>query len=329
MMDEKIHPSSLPAGVACPSFWAPTDTPHEQDSGPANEGRACHDVSAYVPLGKEPDIESIARKWAVTTAVIGPAHHFAKQAWEEVGKYFPDPLVEFKVENDLFTGRIDVLQAVKALAVGDWKSGWGQFSHIEQLMGYADCARSMWGMPECGYVVGVEIWLRHQEYQVHQFDEDRLDGFRAKVIEKRKQIGKAVPFEPQAMTDEKLGEAYDKVRMIEQALRQFHKLVDERLAKGALPLPNGRELVLEEQNRDSISAKAAWSVIVDGVHPLGPDELDAVLKVSKTKLLDAVAKQAPPRKGAAYKRETLAELREAGAIKSNVTKRKKVRKSNG
>jgi len=348
--------SKLDTFLACASSAAPTDVPHNPQSEAATEGRTSHEALRNVPACTEPDFEDIAARSGVDADELRRIVAQGKRIWGEVRQWFPNPETEVRFDGEHLCGTSDLVSVVHDdfaaettdLSILDWKSGWSQREHPSQLTGYAECARRRHGMPTSGFILGVEAWVRHGSYRIHRFTAEILDGFVARLAEQSKLIGRqygpgdhclfcahvhhcvareeyvrstcnALALIPaQGITRDRIGALYERSKALNAALRQYDKLLDAELDNGPLALPDGRQIVRREQEVTEIDALKAWPVLLTGVHPLTGDQLSDVVSVSKTAVEAAVKSQAVKGKGASYVRETLAELREAGALGTRV-----------
>ena len=183
-----------------PRFLACADSVLD-DGGPMNDpnnpeawlGTAGHKVVAHVPMGTDPDINAIAAEYGADAAELWPLYAFAKQAWDALGKWMPNPSVEQHLEAQLsktltMRGTPDVYsvsyigEALASMAVLDWKTGWGDIDHIEQLMSYALLLVERHGMPSSGHVLLAETHLRFRSRTVTHATEDDLEGHKQRLI---------------------------------------------------------------------------------------------------------------------------------------------------
>ena len=211
--------SSLDRIVACPGSILPTDGPREAGGADATLGTAKHEALAHVPKGTEPNLEEIAARHGVDMEELVLAVKFGRQAWEEIGQFFPSPMVERKLKADpICVGTMDVGQAVytgeginvsiiadepseqdredrlipavkttvrhdpAALRLADWKTGRGTDLHPAQLKGYAIGMVAEFGWPANDVVTVFEIWTRHRRIITTNVDGTDLEGFRATLL---------------------------------------------------------------------------------------------------------------------------------------------------
>lgn len=347
-----IRCSSSDRAHACALSTTPIDNPYNPDSQPARDGTACHEVCETVVAGPfnapallDKLVADLSSKYGTSQGDLRMAHGYAAQAWEEVKQWFPIPATEHPLAGPVTRGTSDVV-SIDGGSILDWKSGWGRVEHPYQLMAYADAFRETHGMPEQGFVLGVEVWLKHREYRVHKFTAAKLDRFRehiAKQIvrdsatpgahctfcprqlqcEARDQYIRSTATALVAQTGEVdalvIGNMHDHAKALKSALARYDAVVKAHVAEhGFLPLPNGKQLVDAGREVTEIQTEEAWPVLAKWFES---SELAQAVKVSKTKLMDAAKAQAP--KGEKQKRAAglMADLAEAGALKKKTQSR--------
>lgn len=347
----KTRCSKLDTAMACASSLAETDNPYTPQSDAAEEGTTHHESLSFIPKGEDPPLEEIADRSGIDVGDLGRMVYYGRQAWKEIAASFPEAQTEVRLDSEITGGTSDVV-SLPGAAIADWKSGWGQNEHPWQLTGYAYCFRAEHGMPERGYIGGVEIWLRHKTFRVHRFTDAALDAFAVRLQEHHQEIGKQygpgrhcdfcphvnhctaraeyvratcealAPIGETGITREKLGALYEQAKALRSALAQFDKLIDAELDKGPIPMGDGRTIQRLEHEQDEIDPLKAWPVIFNGPHPLTAEQAVDVIDIGKTRLLAAVKSQAPKGSGAAFERDVMKALKEVGAI-SKITRTKK------
>lgn len=268
---------------------------------------------------------------------------------EEIGEG-----IQLAGTSDLLSLSYDEAELDK-LVVVDWKFGHQPPEHPHQLRGYARLATGQRGMPKRGYVNAIEVWVRLGEIISKKFiaaDLTRLDEEIIRQVTGQKQYGPShyscrfcrhqnhcqaraewmqssvvalMPVgENRPVTPEFLGQYYDVAKQLRKALDNYDALTKEIIERdGAIPLPDGRRLILEERISEKIRASKALSFLRDNLD-LSGDEIDEVLTIAKTGLERVNrARGAAGRKGAALQRQTMEGLRASGAIDEVVTKRKR------
>lgn len=109
-----------------------------------------------------------------------------------------------------------------------------------------------------------------------------------------------------------IGEIWGKLSVITSAVEKFKSAVRDAVKQhGGVNLGDGRLLSLVPSNVDSIDVVKAWPIVSE---KLTEDELAPCVKITKTKLLEAVGNKAPPRMKAKWQRDLMEELDAAGAV---------------
>jgi hypothetical protein len=188
--------SSLDRIEACPGSILPTDAPPEAGGPDANLGSARHEALGYIPAGNLIPIGQIAAKYSVDVDELELAVKFGTAAWrEDLAVYFPDPMIERKVESSVCRGTMDIGQVifdqyldpemgrskVLSLRVADWKTGYGTEYHPAQLKGYAHCLVEEFGFPTNGVVTIFEVWTSHREMRTTNLTEVELTEFAGRL----------------------------------------------------------------------------------------------------------------------------------------------------
>ena len=346
-----VSGSKLGRFLECPSSVFDDGSPaYNPDSEPSQTGTAAHAASAEMVLGREPNIAAIAHDNNADPAEVGILLRMAARAWDVIKGSFPEPRVEVPLTGVVTHGRCDVLHTDgETLAILDWDFGWLGTDKLSQLRGYADAARQMFGMPKSGVIQAFHVHARKGTATPYRFDPDELDMFRVRVQGKLDRIGKdygpsheTCRFcprqltcqaradyarasvtalvqiggpQPLAVSDAMLTDLYTRWKEAKRAVELFDKLLGERLKTGPLPFPDGRTLVLGDQEREEIDALLAWPILE--AH-LTPAELSTAIKVGKTAVLDAVKAKAERGKKGRIADALMDELRGAGAVTTKV-----------
>jgi hypothetical protein len=186
----KTRCSSLDRVFACPGSILPGEGPREAGGPDAILGRARHEALSYIPQGIDPPVGEIAAKYGVDYDEIDQAVTTGRITWDEIGVYFPDPMVECSVESKICKGTTDLIQVIidydlgevpQALRLLDWKTGRGTDYHPYQLKGYAHCAAEQYGFPQNGVVTVYEVWTSHRKKHVTNLDREELAEFAAEL----------------------------------------------------------------------------------------------------------------------------------------------------
>lgn len=357
----KPYCSKLDRIFACNGSILETKSPREAGGPEANLGRARHEALSYVPQGVDPPLESIASRYGVTIDELSVALAMGRQAWDEVGLYFPDAAVERRLSSKVCVGTADVIYATRnAVRVADWKTGHGTDAHPYQLKGYAHCAVEEFGVPANGVVSVFEIWTSHREIRTTNIEISELTAFAgqlAQIVEVAEQNPGRLEYRAGshckfcdhrptcpshalwirgattallstgggAVTREALGGLYEKAVEVDRAMRRFWAVFDLALEAGPIELPDGRRVERVSVEREKISAAVALSVLRDEDLLTGKAEDDLLLGDLAKSALDRWAGSVTVRgRKAALLRRVFGALREAGAIRTEARKVRKV-----
>ena len=276
--------------------------------------------------------------------------------WGQIKAWFPGALAEFDLEGVVngvrVTGHPDVMAISGTKAtVGDWKSGRVDYDYRQQMRGYM--ALIMLNFPEVKEVVGIVGWLREQEIEPYRMSRADLPAWLAEFDTNVAQwdgqtynVGSACTYCPRThecpalaatvrrdiamLADDSMAariesgladlkpaqivDYYRKAKRIEKFTESFRQAVRARaIAEGSIPDDDGRELRLTESHPRYVDPMAAWPVLH---RHLTDEEIAGAVKLSASKLDDAVAKKAGRGKGAEAKRQLAAALEEAGAVRT-------------
>lgn len=349
----KVSGSRVGRFLACPSseLLAPDGYRFSQNTPEAAIGSAAHAAIAQVVQGQEPDILAICHDHGADQAEVGMLVRFARQAWEELRLYVPEPRVEYDVEGELTYGRADVLHSDGAtLVVLDWDFGWVGTDKRWQLKAYADAARTMFGMPQAGAIMAVHVLARKGKFITYELDEAELANFRERVrwalrrcgidyapnvdtcrfcprqlvcqprADYLRQCVALMPYAVEALTldDSGMAQLYPRWKEVKRLVEAFDKVLGARLADGTpLDLGNGKALTIVEQEYEQIDPMLAWSTMQ--AH-LTSEQIARALTVGKGELLNAVAEGAGRGQKGKAKEQFMDELRAAGAVSKHTRK---------
>lgn len=329
----------------------------------ATVGTASHEVSAFVPFDdKTPNTQEIADRYGVEQKDLDILHWFAKRAWKRMKPLMPNPQAELhlgSLTGDGWTlnGTTDLVstsysgEVLMEMTVADWKSGYSHDEHEKQLMGYALLARNKFGMPASGFIGAIEAHLRHQELNIQKFSAAQLDGLEellSRQVKNKRQYapGMHCKFCPRSLqcdararwlratcnsieatamdevSPEVLVALYPRVKLLEKALKQYNDIVNETLAlnDGPIAIGDGTQLEMEIKQQESLD----YTNAADFIKGFSDAERGDFLKITKGKMMDVISSKAPPRKGAAYVRQAMEELRAMGAVNVRRTRNKRV-----
>lgn len=365
-----VRCSSLDRVLACAGSLAEIDAPYTPLNPEAREGTACHEALVALTGGQIPPVDAIGERHGVDPDVISKVVLRGQQAWREVERWFKGDRyadsvrysaslsgdVELRGTPDLLAvehREIDGRRVVERLAILDWKTGWDPSEHPNQLRGYAFLARAMFEMPACGYVLGVEVWVRRQEIRIHKFTAEQLDRLRVEVLTQvaveGRQYGPShdacryCPLQNScaaradwlrsgvtalAPADERLpisreliGSLYERRKQLGAALKRYDEVLDAMLDEGPVPLPDGRKLVWHDDEQDKLVPSRAMAFLDE--LDLTTAERDEVLSMTKAGLERVLKARAPERQGASWMRKAMTRLDELGAVEKTTKRTRK------
>ena len=363
MTDEQTtRASEADIVINCGLAAQPPETPIDPSGPEAALGSAVHDsVDAWVKRDckGDPEPQPFANQRGVKPDAVAELIARAPEALAQIERNLGDELrSEVTVRGGLVRGRIDVLGLRVAdsgpwsIGIVDWKTGRDPTnSKPNQRLAYASAVEATYGMPAQPWIYTAEIWLATGDILEARYDKDMIDGFRMRLAFRHKHptaspgphckwcrrrfecierqvFLRASALElaecpPQLATPEALAAVWDKSRALRSMLEQYEKAVDACIEEhNGLALPDGRSLVHKTVNRDIIDPRKAWPIMQRA--GLDNDAINAVLTITKTKLLEQVAKPAKRGEKAKMKEAMLIALDEAGAISRKVSKRRTI-----
>lgn len=361
-MSDTIRASDAPIIVHCGKAAEPPAVEIDSSGPEASLGRAVHDsleAWAHEAMIGEPEPEPYATMHGCDPHRVATLAQAAPALLDRCGIDFSTGEPEVTIKGELVRGRIDLLRLrtdgghLLSAAVLDWKTGMDPStgSKYEQRLAYASALESTHGMPRSGIYETIEVWLAADMVIKDDVTLVAIKGFRARIRDRlRRPVANPGPhcrycrriheceerdiyiraaasalakIDPLEMTPDVVAALWDQSRALKKALEAYDKAVDALVdLTGDLPLPDGRKIIHTESSRDTIDARKAWATMK--ASGMTQDDINAVLTISKTKLLDAVGRLAPRGQKAAAKGDMMAALDVAGAISRSVTRRKRV-----
>ncbi len=361
----QIHQGTVPSMVsgsklgrflACPSSELETiEDFYKFDShgDAATIGSAAHEAIALALRDGTVDIESVCHQHGCNPEEIGPLCRYGLDAWSKISQYFREPRIEFEVRGVRTHGRADVLHADgTTLSIADWDFGYLGTDKRYQLLGYADAAYHMFGMPSSGRIDVFHIMCRHGNYSTLSYELSDLERFHEDLERAFRNCGKVYSPGPDTcrfcsrqlrceprqhymaqcamvlpqmqyelgFTDDALREAYPKWKALKGLVDTIDKIYSMRLEQGPLDLDGGKKYCYVEQERQQIDVEQAMPVLQSR---LSDAEIATAMSISKTSLLELVGQTAPKGLKAKAKQQVMAELHEVGAVRTKIIKVKK------
>lgn len=361
--------SRLPLALACPASQVlPALVIERMGDDAARMGSAVHELITSGIAGTRLEKLNVAAKWRVdNTDELKKLRDWGWNAWESIREYFPQPQVEreFAFANEdegfLLKGKADVFSENdgKMICIADFKSGWADKDHRQQLRGYAMLALHEFPGAESVYCVvplirqfSVDRWL---------WTRQEVEAWYASAITRLKQIdvyapsyesctycprahecparfallreciafveefaGKS-PGEMAELDADMLIEARGKKAFVEKACDALGELtkLEVKLHGGTMVGPSGRELHIKTVEAKHIAARNGLPVLVQSGIDWG--ELLDLAKLPKGKI-EALAKGiAPHGEKGRFWQAIMARLEEAEAIEITTSERLEVK----
>ena len=350
-----IRCSSLGLAALCPQSVKVDGIVQKGDPRLANAGNAVHEVLANDRAGRESNVIEIATRWDVDLSELLPIVANGRATWEFIAASFPDPQPEVELRSEIepgleLVGHADVLSVDRPgdlVLVADYKSGFLDLDHRDQLRGYAWLALRQFGTSKAYTAV---LLIRHRRDVDGQFwSRAELDawasGFFSRLTkEDHFNAGAHCRFCPRFITcpateanlrtayqslagdfsslaylegEERakvLAEILDHSDLVKSFMDRVRQLIKADIAvRGPVETADGRRISLRTVDAKEILPRESWDILNTELD----DQIWDVLSVSKTDVEKAIGAKAPYRgKGRAIKRVMLA-LEEAGAIRVN------------
>lgn len=348
MERKAVRCSSLPRVMACPASLVEPKVHIDIENVNSRLGSAVHELLAALVRGEEHDLRVIADKWNVDVDALAPLYHVGRRRWGDYADLFQVHAVEKRMfvpgtEVEL-SGTPDVVAHVidsDTLVIVDFKSGLPSRTHIEQLRGYGFLARLRWISNPNSTVKFFTFWLRSGDVDIQDITQTELMDWwanlparlshtdhyspspeacefcprqyecpaRAHLVEQS--ITDLTPADGiKALSPAGLASLYPKAQMLARALDDYKTTLKAAIQeRGALPIDETREIVLEERKRQMLEPKATIAML----QSIGIDASAALMvhKAKACKLVGETAKRGE--KGKAID-GFLNVLREQGAI---------------
>jgi hypothetical protein len=349
----KLRCSSLPLVARCAAAAVPPAVLINPPRDAGDLGTAFHEAMAESLREGIADLEDIADRHNVSRDDLRPAVLWALNRWRDtLSAHFPEPQVErammFEDSDALLTGTSDVVSYVgDEVRVLDWKSGWSDADHSEQLKGYAFLAMAADPRVETARLTVLRV--RAQKAETRVWDRPQLMAWWRWL---KRHVGRPgytpgshcgrcarvheCPAHGEMVTSlvaagvpglSALAEFPDMLAAAVANLRAVRGTIDRWLEQArALVESKGGEvgpLALVPRDTREISVERGWEVLSDMVPA---ERLWPALKVSKAALEKAVKADAPRgQKGTAWT-NVMAALDEAGAVETHTTYTLEVRR---
>jgi hypothetical protein len=340
--------------MRCGASAEPPRVSVEEWSDPADVGTRVHRLLQSVVEGEEVDLTCLDSNTRFLVSSGITVWH-GSRGFVALRDAFPGATCERSLELDMggvtLTGHLDVRSdVVRTVRILDWKSGRVDYDYSQQMLGY--CALELASNPFIERAEAHIVWLREREVEPWVMTHEELPGWVERVgsaLGSRSTVyGRHCTFCPRAhecsgraavvrrdaqslldLTDEELSSGLatmtpDRIIELTQQARSVSTAADRVVAAVRMHAAERGDIVgasskltLAEQNRKKVDTALAWPVLQ---RHLTDDELAKCLDVRLTAANDAVVAKAPPRGGAAAKREFQSDLEAAGAVTSNTVR---------
>lgn len=352
--------SKTPLLIACPASHADGVMQVEVDDDSSPLGTAVHSgIAQFIRTGIRPDIHRLAEENLVTDEEeLGRLVSVGRTAWDSLSPYFPEPQVEVsmsaKLADDVeLTGTCDVLSLAieDTAAVNDWKSGYRSRDYFIQLQAYALLACMTYGKSRWSVTI---TWLREGLTDTRNGTLAELMPFKAQLIQalrdrnaEKYRVNSLCEYCPRftacparsaivrsAAADlagiegpvtglRELGpriiEVYNAIRcVLNSGEKWIEQLRTELDAGGPIAIAPDGSISLKQVEMRELDPEKAWPVMDQH---LDQSEIKPAVKVSLSKLLDAVSDKAPRGRKKQAKEAFTADLESAGAINKKIQSR--------
>lgn len=349
-----IRASSMPLAIKCPASQILSDAPRLiADPDITALGSASHKAQEFRHQGKPVPFDDLATAYGVDVGELKALYWAVARLWD---CYFATidmggaRYTEIELNHLDLTGHVDLLAVSgdgKTAYLFDYKFGWRDSDHTQQLLTYAYLAWK--NFPQVERVYAAIIWARHGEVEGHWYTPEALELWHEQTHKRLAESGynpgrhcgdcprflecpaaKAQLFQAGEVLIEsaqqteltevdKFFTILDAQKMLSDYCDKVYSMLRAQLAAvGGKIESDDREVFFLEQSRREIDAKVALPVIRE---KFGSDTADQCCSVSKKSIEEVVrASVGRGQKGKAAA-AFMAELEERGAVTINKTLR--------
>lgn len=363
-----IRCSSLPILHHCTAALRDDGIRMGGNSPEAELGTAVHAVLAARlypgPCDLDAEIDAAAKMYGCDPDELGILQAMAWQVWEELRTHFHEATAEERMEASAhgvtLSGTADVLDVVPGadgidVRVLDWKTGYLDLDHLDQLRGYAWLA--MQATPDASSAWVVVVRVRDRSYEGVSFTRSELEEWfedLSKRLHGQEQFnpGQHCQYCPRAATcpakEALLRQSWAAIRGDDYSIPidsradwlagmlqavKFAEIQAELIrgviraevvnAGGSMTTSDGRELVIRREERKEIDTELAWPIL----SPILRGDMLSVATIGKGKLEKAIKATVPKGKGAGAIRDTMERLSQAGAIHTTYVEKLEIRRN--
>jgi len=300
---------------------------------------------ACLVSGATPDLAGIASHYCVDLDDLAYLYSRGERAWEKLSPIAPNAEAEVSLVGGITKGTADVISiSGDIVTIIDWKSGYGEIHHPNQLKSYATAAADQYSLEPHVRIKMIEVWLRHGEMYTLNTTVKELSDFVKKVLRSHEQVGEvyrpgtSCNFCPLAATCQprkeyieatctslvsgteqglgrvSLGVVYSRVQTLKRAIKQYEDLLKSELKHGDIVYDEGNQaLSLGQGSRTTIDARIAGPILVNR-HGFTVEDLVKCTSLQKGKLLKVVGDRADKSCKASEKRLVMDNIEKAGGI---------------
>jgi hypothetical protein len=175
-----IRGSSADRIAACPASVVPPVVSIDLADDAAKNGTGAHEVLSDFIEGRDVDLMDTCRRVGADPVEVEHLFRVGRSLWGRIAGAFPNAITEHEFDPVTFgaitfTGHADVVSMSddgSTIALLDWKTGWGDFTHEQQLRVYATLA--LHDMPMADSVRATVAKLRHGDLETWEWSRQEL-----------------------------------------------------------------------------------------------------------------------------------------------------------
>lgn len=354
-----LRPSDMPLDMACAASVHPDEgeqliTFHSDSGsgGPADVGRAAHDIMKHLIRHEEYNFEAICAEHRVKPKEVGFLSYAAMRFVEMVEADFDveEWMAEGHLETDSpfpFKGTPDIVGIMKdksSAIIPDLKTGRVASDYEHQMRSYAHLVFST--MPEVQSVIALIFWARDLELQkwawTRKDNETWLADVKKTIFEwagrytvgshcgfcrrsvhctaraKAMGVGRDLILRKEtanALVGNDLKTAWTMVDMIIRTAEDWKSRTKERIiASGPISMGDGKELAVVERNTRATIYTVQSAAVLKKDYGFSDEDVLACCSLSKTALSDMVGERAGKGQKGVQRKAVVESLKDAGAL---------------
>lgn len=139
-------------------------------------------MQRWVTLQGDTDVAALAETHQVDVDELRMLCRWGKGVWRSMSRFFPDPICEASMAHGLLTGSCDVLSKTPTqVRIADWKTGWSDTDHEQQLRGY--CWLAMQRHEDAIDAYATVLKIRTRKCVGYLWAREELDAWYLKLAE--------------------------------------------------------------------------------------------------------------------------------------------------